>query len=34
MVTYRGLRYVTGDQAIEGAPEDMHGVRFRAALCR
>jgi CDGSH-type Zn-finger protein/uncharacterized Fe-S cluster protein YjdI len=34
MVTYRGPLYVTGDLAIEGAPEDMPGVRFRAALCR
>jgi CDGSH-type Zn-finger protein/uncharacterized Fe-S cluster protein YjdI len=34
MVTYRGPLYVTGDLTIEGAPEDMPGVRFRAALCR
>lgn len=34
MVTYRGPLYVTGDLLIEGAPEDMPGVRFRAALCR
>ena len=34
MATYRGPLYVTGDLAIEGAPEDMPGVRFRAALCR
>jgi len=34
MVAYRGPLYVTGDLRIEGAPEDMPGVRFRAALCR
>jgi CDGSH-type Zn-finger protein/uncharacterized Fe-S cluster protein YjdI len=33
-VAYRGPLYVTGDLAIEGAPADMPGVRFRAALCR
>jgi CDGSH-type Zn-finger protein/uncharacterized Fe-S cluster protein YjdI len=33
-VVYNGPLYVTGDLAIEGAPEDMPGVRFRAALCR
>jgi CDGSH-type Zn-finger protein len=26
--------YVRGDLDIENAPEDMAGVRFRAALCR
>ncbi|MCG7994102.1 MAG: CDGSH iron-sulfur domain-containing protein [Candidatus Thiodiazotropha taylori] len=33
-VSYQGPYFVTGDLAIEGAPEDMPGVRFRAALCR
>ena len=33
-VVYNGPLYVTGDLAIEGAPADMPGVRFRAALCR
>jgi CDGSH-type Zn-finger protein/uncharacterized Fe-S cluster protein YjdI len=33
-VVYNGPLYVTGDLAIEGAPVDMPGVRFRAALCR
>lgn len=33
-VTYNGPLYVSGDLQIEGAPEDMLGVRFRAALCR
>lgn len=34
MVAYRGPLYVTGDLRIQGAPEDMPGVRCRAALCR
>lgn len=34
MATYRGPLYATGDLRIEGAPEDMPGVCFRAALCR
>jgi CDGSH-type Zn-finger protein/uncharacterized Fe-S cluster protein YjdI len=29
-----GPLYFTGDLAIEGAPEDMPGLSFRAALCR
>lgn len=33
-VAYDGPLYLTGDLAIEGAAEDMPGVRFRAALCR
>jgi CDGSH-type Zn-finger protein/uncharacterized Fe-S cluster protein YjdI len=33
-VTYNGPLLVRGDLAIEGAPADMPGVRFRAALCR
>lgn len=33
-VVYNGPLYVTGDLEIEGAPEDMPGVSFRAALCR
>lgn len=33
-VVYNGPLYVTGELAIVGAPEDMPGVRFRAALCR
>jgi CDGSH-type Zn-finger protein/uncharacterized Fe-S cluster protein YjdI len=33
-VTYNGPLYVHGDLAIEDTPEDMPGVRFRAALCR
>lgn len=34
MVVYNGPLYVSGDLDIEGAPDDMPGVRFRAALCR
>lgn len=34
MVAYNGPYYLTGDLQIEGAPEDMPGVRYRAALCR
>lgn len=33
-VAYNGPLYLTGDLDIEGAPEDMPGVRYRAALCR
>lgn len=33
-VAYNGPLYVSGDLDLEGAPEDMPGVRFRAALCR
>ena len=34
VVSNHGPLYVRGDLAIEGAAEDMPGVRFRAALCR
>jgi CDGSH-type Zn-finger protein/uncharacterized Fe-S cluster protein YjdI len=33
-VVYNGPLYLTGELEIEGAPDDMPGVRFRAALCR
>ncbi len=33
-VAYRGPLFVRGDLAIEGAPSDMAGTRFRAAFCR
>jgi len=33
-VTYKGPLYAKGDLVIEGAPDDMPGVRYRAALCR
>ncbi len=33
-VSYNGPLYVSGELAIEGAPDDMPGVRYRAALCR
>lgn len=33
-VAYNGPLYAYGDLGIEGAPDDMPGVRFRAALCR
>ncbi len=33
-VSYNGPYFVQGELAIEGAPEDMPGIRFRAALCR
>lgn len=33
-VTYNGPLFVAGDLAIEGAPDEMVGVRYRAALCR
>jgi len=34
MVVYNGPLYANGDLDIDGAPKDMPGVRFRAALCR
>ncbi|NCA68694.1 MAG: hypothetical protein EOM91_01100 [Sphingobacteriia bacterium] len=34
MVANDGPLYLTGDLAIEGAGEDLPGVRYRAALCR
>jgi CDGSH-type Zn-finger protein/uncharacterized Fe-S cluster protein YjdI len=34
IVSNDGPVYLTGDLSIEGAPDDMPGVRFRAALCR
>ena len=33
-VSYNGPLFAHGDLAIEGAPREMRGVRFRAALCR
>ena len=33
-VTYNGPLFARGALAIENAPADMPGVRFRAALCR
>ncbi len=33
-VAYNGPLYLTGDLEIEGAGDDMPGVRYRAALCR
>jgi CDGSH-type Zn-finger protein len=33
-VAYNGPLFARGDLAIRGAPADMPGVRFRAALCR
>ena len=33
-VANNGPLYVAGELAIEGAADDMAGVRFRAALCR
>jgi CDGSH-type Zn-finger protein/uncharacterized Fe-S cluster protein YjdI len=33
-VSYNGPFFVRGDVELEGAPDDMPGVRFRAALCR
>lgn len=33
-VMYNGPLYVRGDLQIDGASDDMAGVRFRAALCR
>ena len=34
VVSYRGPLFVSGELDIQNAPEDMPGVRFRAALCR
>ncbi|MCA9604775.1 MAG: CDGSH iron-sulfur domain-containing protein [Myxococcales bacterium] len=34
VVANHGPLYVRGDLAIEGAPDDAPGLRFRAALCR
>ncbi|PRP93211.1 Iron-binding zinc finger CDGSH type [Enhygromyxa salina] len=34
VVANDGPLYLSGDLAIDGASEDMAGVRFRAALCR
>lgn len=33
-VTYNGPLYANGDLAIDGAPDDMPGLNYRAALCR
>lgn len=33
-VMYNGPLFVSGDLDVDGAAEDMPGVRFRAALCR
>jgi len=33
-VAYNGPLYFKGDLDIEGAPDDINGVNFRAALCR
>jgi CDGSH-type Zn-finger protein/uncharacterized Fe-S cluster protein YjdI len=33
-LSYNGPLFVKGELAVDGAPEDMPGVRFRAALCR
>jgi CDGSH-type Zn-finger protein/uncharacterized Fe-S cluster protein YjdI len=33
-VMYNGPLFVRGDLEVDGAAEDMDGVRFRAALCR
>lgn len=34
IVVYNGPYYLRGDLEIEGAAEDMPGVKYRAALCR
>ena len=34
LATYNGPLFVRGDLALQGAPVDMPGVRFRVALCR
>ncbi|MFD2110883.1 CDGSH iron-sulfur domain-containing protein [Thiorhodococcus fuscus] len=34
MIASDGPYYLTGDLQIEGAPDDMPGVRTRAAICR
>jgi CDGSH-type Zn-finger protein/uncharacterized Fe-S cluster protein YjdI len=33
-VAYNGPLYIKGDLDIEGTPDDINGVEFRAALCR
>jgi len=33
-VSYQGPYFIRGDLEIDGASEDMPGVKFRAALCR
>jgi CDGSH-type Zn-finger protein/uncharacterized Fe-S cluster protein YjdI len=33
-VAYNGPLFIQGDLAIDGAPEDVPGLNFRAALCR
>jgi CDGSH-type Zn-finger protein len=33
-VSYNGPLFALGDLDIKGAPEEMPGIRFRAALCR
>ncbi len=33
-VAYNGPLFVRGDLEIDGAPDDVPGLRFRAALCR
>lgn len=33
-VVYNGPYYIRGNLAIEGAADDMPGVKYRAALCR
>ncbi len=33
-VAYNGPLFVRGDLDIEGAPDDIPGLKFRAALCR
>lgn len=33
-VIYNGPLYIQGDMDIDNVPDDMPGVRFRAALCR
>ncbi len=33
-VAYNGPLFVRGDLDLEGAPEDVPGLNFRAALCR
>jgi len=33
-VVYNGPLFASGELDLDGAPDDMPGVRFRAALCR
>lgn len=33
-IAYNGPLYIMGELQIENAPQDMPGVKFRAALCR